>query len=324
MIEVDSISKRYGMVTAVDRVSFRIQSGEVVGFLGPNAAGKTTTMRILTCYLPADEGTARVAGYDVIEDSLEVRSRIGYLPESAPLYLDSEIEDFLDFVASLRGIPGQERRKAKDRIVGICGLGDVMKKQIGELSKGYRQRVGLAQAMIHDPDIIILDEPTSGLDPNQIREIRTLIKELGKEKTVILSTHILPEVEATCDRVIIINRGRIAADGSVDEITGRGGAQDLHTVLIRGERDKIEEGLKSIADVTGFRMAGKEDGLTRYEVQARKGAQVGEQIFRMAADRGLSLAELKRETTTLESVFAELTAGGTGRPEGAGPGGGEE
>ncbi len=308
MIEVQEITKRFGMVTAVDEVSFSIQKGEVVGFLGPNAAGKTTTMRILTCYLPADQGEVRVAGHDVIEDSMQVRQSIGYLPENAPLYLDMRVDALLHYVASIRGISGREQSGAISRMVEVCGLSEVLKKQVGELSRGYKQRVGLAQAMIHDPDILILDEPTSGLDPNQIREIRALIKELGKEKTVILSTHILPEVEATCSRVIIINRGKIVADGDVHDIT-RGKDANLHVVLIRGDQDRIEAGLKGISDVESFRMAGKEDGLLRYEVQAREGVHLGEQIFRMAADQGLSLAELKREGTTLESVFAELTMG---------------
>lgn len=308
MIEVKEITKRFGMVTAVDRVSFEIAKGEVVGFLGPNGAGKTTTMRVLTCFLPADEGVARVAGHDVFEESMEVRSRIGYLPENAPLYLDMEVDTFLDYVAHIRGITGADKERALQRIVEICGLGEVYKKQIGELSRGYKQRVGLAQAMIHDPEILILDEPTSGLDPNQIREIRSLIRKLGREKTVILSTHILPEVEATCGRAIIISRGKIVADGSLEQITRKGGG-NLHVALIRGDQEKIESGLKTIGDVVSFRSMGKEDGLLRYEVQGREGVHLGEQIFRMAADHGLSLAELRREGSTLESVFAQLTQG---------------
>ena len=213
MIEVKGISKRFGPTTAVDNISFSIAKGEVVGFLGPNGAGKTTTMRILTCFLPADAGEAKVAGFDVLEQSMAVRSRIGYLPESAPLYLDMRVSEFLDYIGAIRGLHGADRTAAINRMIEVCGLSGVMLKQIGELSKGYRQRVGLAQAMIHNPEILVLDEPTSGLDPNQIREIRDLIKTLGKEKTVILSTHILPEVEATCSRVMIINRGKIVADG---------------------------------------------------------------------------------------------------------------
>jgi len=309
MIEVKGITKRFGPTTAVDNLSFSIAPGEVVGFLGPNGAGKTTTMRILTCFLPADAGEAKVAGFDVLEQSMEVRSRIGYLPESAPLYLDMQVNEFLGYVGDIRGLKGAEKTAATDRMIGLCGLSGVLMKQIGELSKGYRQRVGLAQAMIHNPDILVLDEPTSGLDPNQIREIRDLIKTLGKEKTVILSTHILPEVEATCSRVMIINQGKIVADGSIDEIGKLGGGGNLHVILARGDQAKIESGLKTLADVAGFKNAGQEDGLWRYEVQGRPGVHLGEQLFRMAADSGVTLAEIRREKTTLEDIFADLTLG---------------
>jgi ABC-2 type transport system ATP-binding protein len=215
MIEVQGLSKEFGVVKAVDGISFKIAKGEVVGFVGPNGAGKTTTMRILTCFLPADEGEVKIGGHDVIDDSLAVRAMIGYLPENAPLYLDMSVEGFLDFIAAVRGIAPAERSAAGARMIATCGLTGVVKKQIGELSKGFRQRVGLAQAMIHDPEILILDEPTVGLDPNQIREIRKLIKKLGQNKTIILSTHILSEVEAACNRVIVIHQGKIVADGSV-------------------------------------------------------------------------------------------------------------
>ena len=307
MIEVKGITKRFGPTTAVDDITFSIAKGEVVGFLGPNGAGKTTTMRILTCFLPADVGEAKVAGFDVLEQSMEVRSRIGYLPESAPLYLDMQVNEFLDYVGSIRGLKGADKTAAIDRMIEVCGLSGVMVKQIGELSKGYRQRVGLAQAMIHNPEILVLDEPTSGLDPNQIREIRDLIRTLGKEKTVILSTHILPEVEATCSRVVIINRGKIVADGSIEEISLLGGGGNLHVILARGDRGRIESGLKTLTDVAGFKAAGQEDGVWRFEIQGRPSVHLGEQLFRLAADSGFSLAELRREKTTLESIFADLT-----------------
>jgi ABC-2 type transport system ATP-binding protein len=313
MIEVKGISKRFGPTLAVDDLSFSIAKGEVVGFLGPNGAGKTTTMRILTCFLPADAGEVKVAGFDVIEESMEVRSRIGYLPENAPLYLDMQVNEFLDYVSSIRGLKGAERTQATDRMIELCGLSDVLLKQIGELSKGFRQRVGLAQAMIHNPEILILDEPTSGLDPNQIREIRDLILTLGKEKTVILSTHILPEVEATCSRVIIIDRGKIVADGAIETIARRSLGGNPHIIRVRGPQDKIESGLKTLADVTSFRAAGQEDGLWRYEIQGRTGVHLGEQLFRLAADQGLSLAEIRRDKTTLESIFTELTQGAAGK-----------
>src|SRR5436190_16948604 len=221
MIEVEGLTKNYGAFRAVDKVSFSVKRGEVLGFLGPNGAGKSTTMKILTCYLSPTAGRAVVAGHDVFSESLEVRKRIGYLPEDTPIYRDMTVLEFLQFAADMRGM---ERSKSQGRIREIgqrCGLTDVAGKLVGELSKGFRQRVGLAQAMLHDPDIVILDEPTSGLDPNQIVEIRSLIKEIGKEKTVILSTHILPEVQATCSRVIIISGGKLVADGTPDELQAR-------------------------------------------------------------------------------------------------------
>ena len=231
MIQVENLTKDYGPFRAVDSVSFNVRKGEVLGFLGPNGAGKSTTMKILTCFLAPTGGTARVAGLDVYEHSLEVRKRIGYLPEDTPIYRDMTVLEFLEFVAEMRGMSRDKRQAGIREVGGRCGLGDVAGKLIGELSKGYRQRVGLAQAMVHDPDIVILDEPTSGLDPNQIVEIRDLIREVGREKTVILSTHILPEVQATCSRMIIINKGKVVADGTPDELRARErGAR--HHVLI--------------------------------------------------------------------------------------------
>ena len=222
MIEVKNLTKRYGLTVAVDNVSFDANAGEVLGFLGPNGAGKTTTMRILTCYLSADEGTAKVAGYDVFEESIEVRKRIGYLPESAPLYMDMGVIDYLKFIAQIRHIPKSQRQERIKAVIDTCGLEKVIQKDVGELSRGYRQRLGLAQSLIHDPPILILDEPTSGLDPSQIIEIRNLIKAIGKEKTIIFSTHILPEVSATCSRILIINDGQIVAN-VVDQPLGCGG-----------------------------------------------------------------------------------------------------
>jgi len=290
MIEVEKITKRFGAVTAIDGVSFSIEKGEVVGFLGPNGAGKTTTMRVLTCYIPADQGEATVAGFDVLDDSMEVRKRIGYLPENAPLYSDMRVDTFLDYVASIRGLSGSDKTETFSRIIDSCGLAEALKKPIGTLSKGYRQRVGLAQAMV-------------------LREIRGLIKELGKEKTVILSTHILSEVEATCDRVIIINRGKIVADGSVDEISASAGQGPKYMALFRGDKEKIETGLKTIGDIEGFAELGKDDGGARYEITPREGARPGGEIFRMAADGGLTIAELTLEKPSLESAFFELTVG---------------
>ena len=307
MIEVQNITKRFGPITAVDRISFEVQKGEVVGFLGPNGAGKTTAMRILTGFIPANEGTAKLAGFDIFENSLEVRKRVGYLPENSPLYLDMAVDEFLRFMAEVRGIPPTKRQASLDRMIAVCGLKSVLKQVIGELSRGFRQRVGMAQAMIHDPEILIMDEPTSGLDPNQIIGIRALIKELGREKTVILSTHILSEVEATCSRVMIIDRGKIVADGSLDEITRRGKSGGVHRLQVRGDRRLWEEKLKSLAGVKGFAWKEEAGGLHRYEIFSEGSRALGEELFRLAADAGLSLAELYQEKTTLEKVFTQLT-----------------
>ena len=218
MIEVRELTKSYGPTRAVDQVSFDAKAGEVVGFIGPNGAGKTTTMRILTCYLTADAGKATVAGYDVLEHPIDVRKNVGYLPESAPLYTDMGVVEYLKFMAEVRDIPKSQRKERINTVIDICGLEGVIQKDIGELSKGYRQRVGLAQSLVHDPPILILDEPTSGLDPTQTIEIRNLIIEMGKEKLVLFSTHILPEVAATCSRILIINQGKIVANGTLEEL----------------------------------------------------------------------------------------------------------
>jgi len=307
MIEVQNITKRFGPITAVNGVSFEVQKGEVVGFLGPNGAGKTTIMRILTGFIPATDGTAKLAGYDVFENSLEVRKRVGYLPENAPLYLDMGVVEFLDYIASVRNIPPEKRKASLERMIDVCGLQAVLKQEISELSHGFRQRVGMAQAMIHDPEILIMDEPTSGLDPNQIIGIRSLIKELGQEKTVILSTHILSEVEATCSRVIIIDRGKIVADGSLDEVTKRGKKGKVHHLRVRGDRPAWENKLKSLAGVRSFTWKEEEGGLNLYEVFTEGDRALGEELFRLAADSGMTLAELYQEKTTLENVFTQLT-----------------
>ncbi|MBN1825441.1 MAG: ATP-binding cassette domain-containing protein [Candidatus Eisenbacteria bacterium] len=311
MIQVRNLSKRFGATVAVRDVSFDVARGEVLGFLGPNGAGKTTTMRILTGYIPPTEGSARVAGHDLLEDSLEVRRRVGYLPESAPLYGDMEVVDFLRFVADVRGIPRTETGGRIDRMVKVCGLEKVVGRVIHHLSKGYRQRVGLAQAMIHDPDILILDEPTSGLDPNQIMEIRELIRELGREKTVILSTHILPEVSATCDRVLIINEGILVASGTPEELSTRtqeGGR--MHVTVRAAGREEVESRLAAADFLAESRYAGTAgDGLHRFVLSGRGARDVGERVFRLAVENGWSLAELRPESVTLEDVFRRLTKG---------------
>ncbi len=231
MISVEGLTKRYGDFTAVDDLSFRVEKGEVVGFLGPNGAGKTTTMRILTGYMPATEGTTSVSGFDVFDHPMEVKKRIGYLPEHPPVYTDMSVEGYLSFVARIKGVPRSQRGEALDRALSRCGLSQVRRAIIGKLSKGYRQRVGLAQAMIHDPEVLILDEPTIGLDPKQIIEIRELIKVLAGDHTIILSTHILTEVAMVCQRVLILDRGRIAADDTLENLTAREGLESVFIKL---------------------------------------------------------------------------------------------
>lgn len=309
MIDVENICKSFGPTQAVKNVSFSVKKGEVVGFLGPNGAGKTTTMRIITCYLPADSGTVRVAGFDVSSQSLEVRKRIGYLPENNPLYMDMGVVESLQFIASMRNIPPLERTAKIKRAVDMCGLEPVLAKDVGELSKGFRQRLGLAQALINDPDILILDEPTIGLDPNQIIEIRNLIKSIGREKTVILSSHILPEVAATCDRVLIINRGEIVGSGTPQELAGMAkGGQTIYAG-IRGPLPQIKEKIQAMGTVSEVLVVGEDSGINRFKLRSDTATDLCEELFFMVAQNGWSLNELYREAITLEDVFRELTTG---------------
>jgi ABC-2 type transport system ATP-binding protein len=315
MIEVEGLSKNYGPTRAVDKVSFSVRRGEVLGFLGPNGAGKSTTMKMLTCYLSPTAGRAVVAGHDVFNDSLEVRRRVGYLPEDTPIYRDMTVVEFLQFAAALRGM---DRDKIDRRIREIgqrCGLGDVAGKLVGELSKGYRQRVGLAQAMLHDPDIVILDEPTSGLDPNQIVEIRSLIKEIGQEKTVILSTHILPEVQATCSRVVIISGGKLVADGTPNELRARerGGRYRVVVESNGVPKDAIRDRLASLAGVARCEVIAGEDGSHAFAIDAGGASDLRKPIFRAAVDNRWTLLELARESASLEDVFRNLTTGEEGK-----------
>ncbi len=307
MIEVRNLTKYYGPELAVNDISFTVEKGQVVGFLGPNGAGKSTTVRIITCYLAPTYGTAVVNGQDIFENSLEVRRQIGYLPENTPLYSDMNVFYYLKFCVDIRKDGARRSGRVSD-VIEICGLKDVLYKEISELSKGFRQRVGLAQAMIHDPEILILDEPTVGLDPNQIVEIRNLIKDLGREKTVILCSHILPEVEATCNRVLIINQGEIVADGTADSLRASfegKGRVDLH--LKNWPPDKIKNlavvsGVERVADV-----AQVEPGVSKVTLEIFKGADPREEIFRYCVDNNLVLLEMTREKTSLESVFRQLT-----------------
>ena len=309
MIEVNNLTKRYGPTVAVDNVSFNAKAGEVLGFLGPNGAGKTTTMRVLTCYLSADEGNATVDGYDVFDQSVEVRKRIGYLPESAPLYTDMGVIDYLKFIAQVRDIPKSQRQQRTKEVIDVCGLDSVIQKDVGELSKGYRQRLGLAQSLIHDPPILILDEPTSGLDPNQIIEIRNLIKEIGKEKMIIFSTHILPEVSATCSRILIINNGKIVANGSPESLADRAKGGEVVDITIRGPADEIESKLQDLNFVSEFNRVDTVDGFFSYRIASEKGRNAAEELFQFVVQNGWSLTELRQESVSLEDVFRELTGG---------------
>jgi len=311
MIEVEGLTKNYGYTRAVDKVSFSVRRGEVLGFLGPNGAGKSTTMKILTCYLAPTAGRALVAGHDVFDSSLEVRKHIGYLPEDTPIYRDMTVLEFLRFAAEMRGM---DRNKVDARIKEIgtrCGLGDVAGKLVGELSKGFRQRVGLAQAILHDPDIVILDEPTSGLDPNQIVEIRSLIKEIGREKTVILSTHSLREVQATCRRVGIISGGKLVADGTPNELRARerGGRYRVVVESNGVPKDAIRDRLASLAGVTRCEAIAAEDGSHAFALDAGGTSDLRKPIFRAAVDNRWTLLELGRESASLEDVFRNLTTG---------------
>jgi len=310
VIDIRGITKRFGATTAVDDVSFRVHAGEVVGFLGPNAAGKTTTMRVLTCFLAPDAGTAAVAGFDIHDDPLEVRRRIGYLPESAPLYLDMGVIEHLRFIAEMRGLPRDSIDGRVREMIDVCGLGGVLAKDVGELSKGYRQRVGLAVTMIHDPEILVLDEPTTGLDPSQIIEIRELIRGIGREKTVILSTHILPEVEATSTRVLIINEGRIVATGTPGELASMAMGGERVRISLRAPREEARGLLETLPRASVVEALGDgEDGFQEFALSGDDGVALTDEVFDLARERGWRLRELKRERATLEDVFLRLTTG---------------
>jgi len=309
-IRVENLTKYYGQQAAVKDISFEINTGQIVGFLGPNGAGKSTTMKMITTYLAQTEGKVFVDGLDTEEKAIEVRKKIGYLPEQNPLYLDMNVIDYLRFAAELESVPKGEINSAIERVVDLCGLDEVRHKDIGELSKGFRQRVGLAQAMVHNPEVLILDEPTSGLDPNQIIEIRKLIKKLGKEKTLVLSTHIMQEVEATCDRVLIINKGEIVADGSPDSLQDKfRGQVEINLVLKKDSIDKdlIERALASISNVERARVQKVDDTTITFHVSAKKGSDVREEIFRKIVAMNLVLLEMNKEEKSLEDIFRQLT-----------------
>ena len=310
-IAVRNLVKLYGDTAAINDISFDVKTGEILGFLGPNGAGKTTTMKIITCYMPPSSGTVAVDGMDTAAQSLEVRRKIGYLPEMNPLYLDMNVIDYLEYSAQLHGLRGGAVQHRIKEMVHDCGLEDVRHKDIGEMSKGYRQRVGLAQSMIHDPEVLILDEPTSGLDPNQIAEIRTLIKQLGRAKTVILSTHILSEVQATCDRVLIIHEGKIVANGTPSQLQQDFQGADTITLELKSAAGdplaEIAPKLKAVASVSGVTLISHGEGRCTFEIHADKGNDIREPLFRIAVAEGWVVLEMHRRVTSLEEVFHKLT-----------------
>jgi len=303
-IVVENLTKKYGVQKAVNDISFEINTGEVVGFLGPNGAGKSTTMKMITCFMAPTSGNVTLEGASILDDPETIKKKIGYLPENNPLYLDMPIVDYLRFSAEVQGVSKSDIPSRISDMIDRCGLDAEKHKNIGELSKGYRQRVGLAQAMIHDPEVLILDEPTTGLDPNQIVEIRKLIKDLGKEKTVILSSHILSEVEATCDRILIINKGRIVADGSSDTLRNQAQGQELLTIQIEGSGD-IKKALLDLKTVETVKaIEGKKDF---FQIQSKPDATSRKEIFDLCVSKKWYLMEMTGIETRLEDVFRNLT-----------------
>jgi len=310
-IKVENLSKFYGSQQAVKNISFEIKTGEIVGFLGPNGAGKSTTMKMITTYLTPNDGMISVNDTDTQDNPVEVRKKIGYLPEQNPLYNDMNVLDYLVYAAELQSVPKVQINDAVKRMVKVCGLDEVKHKDIGELSKGYKQRVGLAQAMIHNPDVLLLDEPTSGLDPNQIIEIRKLIKDLGKQKTLMLSTHILQEVQATCDRVIIINNGEIVADGTTDSLQKSFQGQLSIKLSVKKDprygKEKIISLFEGINNVDKVKFISDNDKSWALELLASKGNDVREDVFRKIVSNNLVMLELHQEETSLEDIFRKLT-----------------
>jgi ABC-2 type transport system ATP-binding protein len=306
MIKVENLTKRYAGQTAIHNLNFEVSRGEIMGFLGPNAAGKTTTMRILAGFMPPTSGRASIAGFDIFEKSLQARTHLGYMPENVPLYSDMRVTEYLNYRAALKAVPHRRIAERVGDVKELCGLRDVERKLIGTLSKGYRQRVGLADALLAEPDLLILDEPTIGLDPNQIRQVRELIKNLGRQHTILLSTHILPEVEMTCSRVIIIHKGKIEACDTPDNLLGKvrqAGGVELEANV---GNDNGEEQLKKIPGVRDVITGGEEDW-KKFSLRVESGADVREEVFRLAVERHWAVRELTQRRGTLEDVFVELT-----------------
>jgi ABC-2 type transport system ATP-binding protein len=320
MISVSELTKKYARNTAVDHISFEVQKGQIVGFLGPNGAGKTTTMRMLTCFLPPTAGKATVAGFDVLERPLEVKKHIGYLPEAPPLYQEMRTTEYLTFVGRLKGLAGSDLKQRVEAVCERCAIADVKNKLLGKLSKGYRQRVGLAQAIIHNPDVLILDEPTAGLDPKQINETRDLIKSLAGDHTIILSTHILPEVEQTCQQVIIINKGKLVATDSVSNLRNRarGGESVLIEVASRKgglDASTVQERLEKVAGVSRVVFKEKRQHGSAFEIENNKGTLVRGELARAIVEAGWDLNELRPAAASLEEIFLQLTGEPALQPE---------
>jgi gliding motility-associated transport system ATP-binding protein len=316
VIEVQNLTKRYGRVTAVDDVSFRVERGEILGFLGPNGAGKTTTMRILTGYMPATEGKAVVAGFDVFEQPVEAKRRTGYLPETPPLYPDMSIVEYLSFVAKIKGVPAPDQRQRVRAVMERTRVTDMANRLCSKLSKGYKQRVGLAQALIHNPDVLILDEPTAGLDPKQIIETRELIKALAGNHTIILSTHILPEVSQTCQRVVIINKGRVVAVDTPDNLKARLGGSETMYVQVDASGADAAAALGRVTGVTRVTESDRRDSLVGYEVASENGRDVRRELAKTVVTNGWGLVELRPLHISLEEVFLSVTTDETQAPTG--------
>src|ERR1700756_880687 len=313
MITVTDLTKRYARHTAVDHISFEVHKGQIVGFLGPNGAGKTTTMRMLTCFLPPTSGNATVAGFDVLEQSMEVKKRIGYLPEAPPLYPEMRTGEYLNFVGKLKGLGGPELRNRVEFVLDRCAIADVKDKLLGKLSKGYRQRVGLAQAIVHNPDVLILDEPTSGLDPKQINETRELIRSLAGDHTIILSTHILPEVEQTCQQVIIINKGKLVATDSVNNLQNRSRRAGSVLVEIAGRREaldspEVKRRLEKVPGVSRVLFKEKRENGFVFEVDGETDRAIRGDLARAIVESGWDLNELRTAAVSLEEIFLQLTS----------------
>jgi len=308
MIKVENLSRYYGEICAVNDIGFQIHKGEILGLLGPNGAGKTTFMRILTCFLNPSSGTIQVKDFNIRDHPLEIKRMMGYLPESAPLYPDMLVYDYLGYVADIRGLDKETKRARIDQLTATCSIKEVMHQPIGELSKGYKQRVGLAQAMMGDPEILVLDEPTSGLDPNQIIEIREIIKKIGKEKTVILSTHILSEAEATCDRVVIINKGKIVADSRIDDLKQSLGKESIIVLTFRhAEFAAVRDVLGNVAGVAAVEKVPGSDGLLAVNVTCKTGADIRGQVYEAIKKQDWLLLEFVQQFRSLENIFRELT-----------------